>query len=52
MLRTTTYPRGRRGKHTYSLYDDYWTRDDEQRVVDELDEWFYQKYPQFKVKSK
>jgi len=33
---------------TESKYDDYWTLSDERQVVEELDEFFYEKYPQFK----
>lgn len=29
-------------------YDDYWTRNDENEIMDELDYFFYSKYPQFK----
>lgn len=29
-------------------YDEYWTKGDEDQVMEELDDYFYNKYPQFR----
>lgn len=29
-------------------FDEYWTRGDESQVVEEMDDYFYQKYPEFR----
>ena len=33
---------------TRSRFDDYWTEGDESQVLDEMDDYFYQKYPEFR----
>ena len=33
---------------TVKRFDEYWTRGDESQVVSEMDDYFYQRYPEFR----
>lgn len=51
-MRSQSSSNGKRSsiRRRFAVFDDYWTRRDEDTVMEELDLFFYSRYPMFKKK--